>query len=132
MLPASIPSPPQGVWYLGPFPVRAYALAIMAGIVIAVWMTSRRWVARGGEAETVLDISFWAVPFGIVGGRLYHVVSSPDAYFGPDGEPIRALYVWEGGLGIWGAIALGAVGAWIGVRRAGVRFSTFADAAAPG
>lgn len=132
MLPASIPSPPQGVWYLGPFPVRAYALAIMAGILIAVWMTSRRWVARGGEAESVLDISFWAVPFGIVGGRLYHVVSSPDAYFGPDGEPIRALYVWEGGLGIWGAIALGAVGAWIGVRRAGVRFSTFADAAAPG
>ncbi len=130
-LPTSIPSPPESVWYLGPLPLRAYALAIMAGIVVAVWWTARRWAERGGERETVLDISFWAVPFGIVGGRIYHVVSSPDAYWGPGGDPVSALYVWEGGLGIWGAIALGAVGAWIGTRRAGVRLSTFADAAAP-
>jgi len=132
VLPTSIPSPSESVWYLGPFPVRAYALAIMAGIVVAIWWTTRRWVARGGASETVLDISFWAVPFGIVGGRLYHVVTSPDAYFGPGGNPVKALYVWEGGLGIWGAIAVGAVGAWIGARRAGVSLATFADAAAPG
>lgn len=128
----SIPSPSESVWYLGPFPLRAYALAILLGIAVAVWLTSKRMVARGGTAENVYDISMWAVPFGIVGGRLYHVISSPRAYFGEGGNPIKALYIWEGGLGIWGAIALGAVGAWIGARRAGVKFGDFADAVAPG
>lgn len=132
VLAAGIPSPSQSVWYLGPLPLRAYALAIMAGIGAAVWLTRRRWKERGGDPETVLEITFWAVPFGIVGGRIYHVVSSPDAYFGPDGDPVKAFAIWEGGLGIWGAIALGAVGAWIGCRRQGVRFSSFADAVAPG
>ncbi|WP_372419698.1 prolipoprotein diacylglyceryl transferase [Actinotalea solisilvae] len=131
-LPTEIPSPPEHTWYVGPFPLRAYALSIMAGILAALWLTRRRWVERGGQADTVLEIVFWAVPFGIVGGRIYHVLSSPDAYFGPDGDPVRALWIWEGGLGIWGAIALGAVGAWIGTRRQGVRFAVFADAVAPG
>ncbi len=131
-VPAEIPSPSEHTWYIGPFPLRAYALSIMAGILVALWLTRRRWVERGGDADTVLEIVFWAVPFGIVGGRIYHVVSSPDAYFGPNGEPARALAIWEGGLGIWGAIALGAVGAWIGARRQGVRFAVFADAVAPG
>jgi prolipoprotein diacylglyceryl transferase len=127
-----IPSPSQGVWHLGPFPVRAYALCILAGIVLAIWLGERRFVARGGPPGAVADVAIWAVPFGIVGGRLYHVVSSPDAYFGPDGDPARALRIWEGGLGIWGAVALGAVGAAIGCRRAGLRLSTFGDAVAPG
>jgi len=129
---ASIPSPPVGVWYLGPVPIRAYALAILLGIVVAVWLGERRWRARGGEPGVVTDVAVWAVPFGVVGGRLYHVVSSPDAYFGPDGDLARIPQVWTGGLGIWGAIALGAVGAWIGCRRAGVRLPVFADAVAPG
>lgn len=132
VLPAAIPSPSQGVWYLGPVPIRAYALAILLGIVVALWMTARRFTERGGDADTVLEIGFWAVPFGILGGRIYHVLSSPDAYFGPEGNPAKVIAVWEGGLGIWGAIALGAVGAWIGCRRSGVRFTTFADSAAPG
>ena len=72
------------------------------------------------------------MPFGIVGGRIYHVITSPDAYFGVGGDPMRALYIWEGGLGIWGAVAFGAVGAWIGCRRQGVRLAPFADALAPG
>ncbi len=127
-----IPSPAQGVWHLGPFPVRAYALCILAGIVLAIWLGERRLVARGGPAGAVADVAIWAVPFGIVGGRLYHVISSPDAYFGADGDPARALRIWEGGLGIWGAVALGAVGAAIGCRRSGLRLSTFADAVAPG
>lgn len=127
----SIPSPSQGVWHLGPLPLRAYALAILAGIVVAVWLTRRRWAERGGDPDQVLDIVFWAVPFGIVGGRLYHVITSPDAYFGDGGHPWNAFAVWEGGLGIWGAIALGAVGAAIGCRRAGVRLVSFADAVAP-
>jgi prolipoprotein diacylglyceryl transferase len=131
-LPAAIPSPPQHTWYLGPFPIRAYALAILAGIVVALWLTRRRWVERGGEADDVLEIAFWAVPFGIIGGRIYHVFSTPDPYWGPGGDPVRALYVWEGGLGIWGAVALGAVGAYIGCRRQKVSFPAFADALAPG
>lgn len=128
----AIPSPSQSVWHLGPFPVRAYAIAILIGIVLATLMTQRRWAARGGDPEVVLDVTYWAVPFGILGGRLYHVVSSPDAYFGPGGDPWKAFAVWEGGLGIWGAVALGAVGAWIGCRRHGVRFAAYADALAPG
>ncbi|QHT55662.1 prolipoprotein diacylglyceryl transferase [Cellulomonas sp. H30R-01] len=129
---ASIPSPSQGVWHLGPFPVRAYAIAILLGIVAALWLTRRRWAERGGDPDTVLEISFWAVPFGIVGGRIYHVITSPQAYFGEGGDPVRALFIWEGGLGIWGAVAFGAVGAWIGCRRQGVRLAPFADALAPG
>jgi prolipoprotein diacylglyceryl transferase len=132
VLAAGIPSPSQSVWHLGPFPLRAYALAILLGIVAAVLLTRRRWVERGGVADDVLEIAFWAVPFGILGGRVYHVISSPDAYFGPDGNPWNAFAIWEGGLGIWGAVALGAVGAWIGCRRQGVRLAPFADALAPG
>jgi prolipoprotein diacylglyceryl transferase len=129
---ASIPSPSQGVWHLGPVPLRAYAFCIILGVVVAVWLTDRRWRARGGGPGLVADVATWAVPFGLVGGRLYHVVSSPAAYFGEGGDPVAALYVWEGGLGIWGAIALGAVGAWIACRRAGVPLPALADAAAPG
>jgi prolipoprotein diacylglyceryl transferase len=126
-----IPSPARGVWQLGPIPVRAYALCIVAGIIIAVLITQKRWKARGGRPEDILDISLWAVPFGIVGGRLYHVITDPQLYFGEGRDPIRALYIWEGGLGIWGAVALGALGAWIGCKKAGVTLSAFADAVAP-
>lgn len=129
---AYLPSPARGVWHLGPFPVRAYALCILAGIVVAVWWTGRRWAARGGTPDQVLDIAVWAVPFGIVGGRLYHLITDPELYFAPGRQPIRALFIWDGGLGIWGAVALGAVGAWIGCRRQGIRLADFADAVAPG
>jgi prolipoprotein diacylglyceryl transferase len=129
---AALPSPTQGVWELGPLPIRAYALCIVAGIVAAVLITERRWVARGGAPGDVLDIAVWAVPFGIIGGRLYHVISSPRPYFGEGGDPMRAFAIWEGGLGIWGAIALGGVGAWIACRRRGIPLPAFADAVAPG
>src|ERR687897_2398400 len=129
---ASFPSPADGVWNLGPVPVRAYALFIIAGIFLAIWVGERRWVARGGRPGDVTEIATWMVPFGIVGGRNYHVLTSPEIYFGNGGEPVKALYIWEGGLGIWGAIALGGVGAWIGCRRRGVPLTAFADAAAPG
>jgi prolipoprotein diacylglyceryl transferase len=127
-----IPSPSRGVWYLGPVPIRAYALCIIAGIIVAIWVGERRFVARGGRPGTVADVAMWAVPFGIVGGRLYHVLTSWEPYFGKGGDPIRALYVWQGGLGIWGAVVLGGVGAWIGCRRHGIGLPVFADAAAPG
>jgi prolipoprotein diacylglyceryl transferase len=129
---AYIPSPDRGVWMLGPIPIRAYALCIIAGIVVAVLWGERRFVARGGQPGTVTDVAVFAVPFGLVGGRLYHVITDWQTYFGPGGDPLGALRIWEGGLGIWGAIALGAVGAWIGCRRRGVPLPFFADAVAPG
>jgi prolipoprotein diacylglyceryl transferase len=129
---AAIPSPAQGVWHLGPFPLRGYALCILLGIVVGILITRRRWAARGGDPATVLDVATWAVPFGVVGGRVYHVITSPQEYFGAGGEPLRALYIWEGGLGIWGAVVLGGVGAWLGCRRAGVSLPVFADCVAPG
>ncbi|MFT4081334.1 MAG: prolipoprotein diacylglyceryl transferase [Nocardioides sp.] len=127
----SIPSPSSGVWDLGPIPIRGYALAIVLGIVVAVWAAERRWVARGGRAGEIQDIALWAVPFGLVGGRLYHVITDHDLYFGAGRNPWRAFAVWEGGLGVWGAIALGAVGALIGARRKGIRFWPLLDAIAP-
>jgi prolipoprotein diacylglyceryl transferase len=129
---ASIPSPSQGVVHLGPLPLRGYALMIILGVIVAVWLGERRWVARGGSPGTVVDIAVWAVPFGLIGGRLYHVITDYQLYFGKNGDPVGALEVWKGGLGIWGAIAAGALGAYLGCRRRGISLRTFADAAAPG
>ena len=131
-LASEIPSPTQSVWNVGPVPIRAYAMCILAGIIVAVWLTQRRLAARGVPAGAAVDIAAWAVPFGIIGGRIYHVITDNHLYFGPGKNPADALKIYEGGLGIWGAIALGAVGAWIGCRRSGVDFRDFIDAAAPG
>jgi prolipoprotein diacylglyceryl transferase len=127
-----IPSPSQGVWHLGPLPVRGYALSILAGILVAVWIGERRWIARGGRESEVVDLALWAVPFGLVGGRLYHVATDWQRFFGADGNPWEIVYVWHGGLGIWGAIALGAVGIIIGARRKGIKVPPMLDALAPG
>ena len=130
---ASFPSPPQGVWYLGWLPIRAYALFIIVGIIVALVIGDRRWVARGGEPGVVYDIALWAVPFGLIGGRLYHVMTDWRTYFGDEGLGLlAALKIWDGGLGIWGAVALGGVGAWIGCRRRGIPSPAFGDAIAPG
>jgi len=129
---AAIPSPSQSVWHLGPLPLRAYALCIILGIVAACVVTELRMRRRGAPPSTVLDIAVWAVPAGIIGARIYHVITSPGPYFGADGDPIRALYIWEGGLGIWGSVAGGAVGAWIACRRLGIPLTFVADCLAPG
>ena len=130
---AYFPSPAQGVWYLGPVPIRAYALCIIAGIIAALVIGDRRWAARGGERGVIYDIALWAVPFGLIGGRLYHLLTDWRTYFGEGGAGIgAALRIWEGGLGIWGAVALGGVGAWIACRRRGIPLPAFGDAVAPG
>ncbi|MER6087920.1 prolipoprotein diacylglyceryl transferase [Streptomyces bluensis] len=129
---AFIPSPSRGVLYLGPVPLRGYAFCIIIGVFVAVWLGNKRWVARGGRVGTVADIAVWAVPFGLVGGRLYHVITDYELYFSEGRDWVDAFKVWEGGLGIWGAIALGAVGAWIGCRRRGIPLPAYADAVAPG
>ncbi|MFF5956715.1 prolipoprotein diacylglyceryl transferase [Streptomyces luteogriseus] len=129
---AFIPSPSRGVLYLGPIPLRGYAFCIIIGVFVAVWLGNKRWIARGGRAGTVADIAVWAVPFGLVGGRLYHVITDYELYFSEGRDWVDAFKIWEGGLGIWGAIALGAVGAWIGCRRRGIPLPAYADAIAPG
>lgn len=128
---AYIPSPPRGVWDVGPFPLRAYAICIIIGIIVAIWWGERRWRERGGEQGKVLDVAMFAVPFGLVGGRLYHVATDWEKYFGAGGHPINALKIWEGGLGIWGAVLLGGVGAWIGCRVYRIPLPAFGDAIAP-
>ncbi|MCV7339611.1 prolipoprotein diacylglyceryl transferase [Mycobacterium haemophilum DSM 44634] len=133
VLPSYFPSPPRGVWHLGPLPIRAYALFIIVGIVAALVIGDRRWGARGGERGVIYDIALWAVPFGLVGGRLYHLATDWRTYFGQGGAGLgAALRIWDGGLGIWGAVALGGVGAWIGCRRRGIPLPAFGDALAPG
>jgi len=147
--PLSIPSPnadwqsffiPLGEWFKWlPFvdastglTIHAYALCILAGIIAAIWLTSHRLTRRGAEPGIVLDIALWAVPFGIAGGRIFHVITHPDDYFGPGKELWKVLAIWEGGLAIFGALSLGAVGVAIGCRFAGIRFVSFADALIPG
>ena len=130
-LPAGIPSPSSAVWYLGPIPVRAYALCILTGVFVAVWWSDRRYRARGGRPDLVLDVAIVAVPAGIVGARLYHVVSSPDDYFGPNGDLSRIPQTWQGGLGIWGGIAGGVLAGMLLLRHRGLRVAPLADAVAP-
>ncbi|MEV0130053.1 prolipoprotein diacylglyceryl transferase [Dactylosporangium sp. NPDC050688] len=129
---AEIPSPTQGVWDLGPLPLRAYALCIVLGIVAACFIADRRLRQRGAPPWVILDIAVWAVPAGIIGARIYHVITSPEAYFGDNGDLVKAFKIWEGGLGIWGGIAGGAVGAYIACRRLGLPFAMAADTLAVG
>jgi phosphatidylglycerol---prolipoprotein diacylglyceryl transferase len=128
---ASIPSPATSVWHLGFLPVRAYALCIVVGIIVAAWITERRMRARGAPPWVILDVVVWAVPAGIIGARIYHVITSPGAYFGEGGNPVAVLYIWNGGLGIWGAVAGGALGVWFGCKRIGIPLSFVADCLAP-
>ncbi|MCQ9330639.1 prolipoprotein diacylglyceryl transferase [Corynebacterium phoceense] len=132
MILANIPSPSQGVWHLGPIPVRAYALCIILGILIALWLTLRRYTARGGNPDTVWDAAIVIIPAGIIGGRLYHVITDHDKYFGEGRNPMDVFKVTNGGLGIWGAVALGAVALWVMFKVKKVPFAPFADAVAPG
>ncbi|HET6817154.1 MAG TPA: prolipoprotein diacylglyceryl transferase [Mycobacteriales bacterium] len=133
MILASFPSPSSGVFHLGPIPIRAYALCIIAGIVVAVMVGDRRLQERGGRKGAVADIAVWAVPFGLVGARLYHLATNPELYWGSHGQgTIAAFEIWKGGLGIWGGIAGGALGAWIAARRQNIPFAVLADAVAPG
>jgi prolipoprotein diacylglyceryl transferase len=131
---ASIPSPAQGVWHLGPVPVRAYALCIIAGIVVAVIVSGRRLEARGGGDRAVMaDVATWAVPFGLVGARLYHLATNPELYWGTNGSGTWAAFkIWDGGLGIWGGVVFGALGAYIAARRHGIDFAVLADSVAVG
>jgi len=125
---AYLPSPSTGVWYIGPLPLRGYALSIIAGVIAAVIIGERRWVARGGTRGAVADLAGVAVPFGLVGARLYHVVTSPAQYLD---SPIEALYIWKGGLGIPGGVLGGVLAGLVFCRRRGISAGALADSIAP-
>lgn len=131
---ALIPSPSSSQISIGPATFHYYALCIIAGISVAIWLGRKRYVANGGLADDVSEAAIWAVPFGIIGGRIYHVITSPQQYFGSGGNPVDALRIWQGGLGIWGAISMGAFGAFLYFRthKTTLNFSHFLDALAPG
>lgn len=101
-------------------------------MVLALWLTDRRLTKRGGESGIALDISLWAIPLGIIGGRLFHVITHPSDYFFEGADLLAIFRIWEGGLAIYGALIFGALGAFIGAKRAGVRFTSYLDAVAPG
>lgn len=139
---AAIPTPTLSQIAIGPLTVHFYALCIIAGIAIAIWLGDKRLSLYGESAGidlkgVVSEVSVIAIPAGIVGGRIYHVITSPDAYFGSDGNLLAIFKIWKGGLGIWGAIALGVLGAYYSYRRLGRQmqlpsFKIFLDALAPG
>ena len=129
-----IPTPSSSTLELGFFTFHFYALAILLGIVVAVWVTKKRYKALGGNPNEITDLALVVVPAGIIGGRIYHVITSPQKYFGENGAPIQALQIWRGGLGIWGAIGFGALAAFMffKVKKTSLSFYQLADAIAPG
>jgi len=129
-----IPSPSLSSFSVGPLTIHFYALCIITGIAAAIWIGRKRYANLGGNPDDVSEVAIWAVPFGIIGGRIYHVITSPAQYFGTNGNPVDALKIWEGGLGIWGAISLGAVGAYLYFRthKTTLNFRQLLDSLAPG
>jgi len=129
-----IPSPSLSSFSVGQLTIHFYALCIITGIAAAIWIGRKRYANLGGNPDDVSEVAIWAVPFGIIGGRIYHVITSPSQYFGTNGNPIDALRIWEGGLGIWGAISLGAIGAYLYFRthKTSLNFRQLLDSLAPG
>ena len=126
---ASIPSPSENVFELGPLTIRVYGLMLLLGIVVAVVILGKLWTRFGGDWDLVYRAAMWGVLWGIVGARVYHVITSWDAV--PD-EWWGVFAVWKGGLGVWGGVAAGVVAGAIVVRRAGANVPLFADCVAPG
>ena len=128
----SIPSPDVSYIELGPLRIHFYAMFILAGIILALILTESRLRSRGAESGIALDISLWAIPLGILGGRFFHVVTHPNDYFFAGADLLAVFRIWEGGLAIYGALIFGALGAAIGARAAGIKFTSYLDAVAPG
>ena len=129
---AYIPSPPISQFSIGPVTIHIYALCILMGIVLAVWITTTRWKKLGGNFDQVLDITLVSVPAGIIGARLYHIITTPERFFGPDGDWAEMFRIWNGGLGIWGGVLFGALAAWAWCRHKHYPMALLADAIAPG
>jgi prolipoprotein diacylglyceryl transferase len=129
---ASIPSPSQGVFHVGPFTIHMYGVMLLLAIAACIWLTGRRWVRWGGDWDLVYRVALWGVIFGIVGARLYHDLTSWNQDPAIHAHWWGFAAVWQGGLGIWGAIPFGlAAGAFV-VKRSGNSVTLFMDAVAPG
>lgn len=126
-----IPSPSISQFSLGPINIKFYAISILAGILIAMWITTRRWKRLGGDFNQILDLILVSLPAGIVGARLYHVITTPERFFGPKGDFSEIFRIWNGGLGIWGGIFLGALAACAFCKYRKYPTSLLADSAAP-
>lgn len=126
-------TPSSSVLEFGFLTIHYYAMCILLGIIVAIWVTRKRYQALGGNPEEISNLAVIVIPIGIIGGRLYHVITSPQKYFGSGGSPLSALKIWQGGLGIWGAISLGALAAFIYFRGRSttLSFLYLADAIAP-
>ena len=113
----AIPSPSSGSVHIGPLRLNAYGLMIALGVIVAVRIAGRRAEARGiTDTEGFGAIAMWGVPAGIIGGRAYHVITATESF---RGNWVEALYVWKGGLGIWGGILCGVLaGVWKARRMA--------------
>jgi prolipoprotein diacylglyceryl transferase len=124
-----IPSPSSNGVTIGSFELHFYGLLIAIGVLVAAWLGQRRWVKLGGFAGTMVPIAFWAVVFGLIGARLYSVVTSWQQDTG--GNPVQIVEIWNGGLGIWGGVAGGVFGGWLAARRMHVPLPPLLDVAAP-
>jgi len=128
---AYLPTPANAVWHLGVIPVRAYALCMVAGVVAGLWLTGRRYRRAGYRPRIILDVATIAVPVGLIGARIYSLLTNSDRYFGPGRDWTDALRVWDGGMGVAGAVAAGALAAWVYCRRTGIEIGPIALAAVP-
>ena len=128
----SIPSPEVSYLDLGPLRIHFYALFILTGIILALLLTESRLKTRGVESGVALDVSLWAIPFGILGARFYHVITHPNDYFFEGADLLAVFRIWEGGLAIFGALLFGSIGAYLGARQSGIKFLSYLDAVAPG
>ena len=126
-----IPSPSISQFSLGFVNIKFYALSILAGILIAMWITTRRWKRLGGDFNQILDLVLVSLPAGIIGARLYHVITTPERLFGSHGDFLEIFRIWNGGLGIWGGIFLGALAACALCKYRKYPAGLLADAAAP-
>lgn len=129
VIPLFLPSPSINGFWLGPLFVHFYGLMYAVGLASSAWLVRRRWRSVGGDPELVVDVALWSVPIGLLGARLYSIVTTPEVmpheWWGP-------FAIWDGGLGVWGGIAAGAGAALWRVRRAGADAGAFANATAPG
>ena len=135
---SAIPTPTISAFEIGPLTIHFYALCIIAGVALAIWLGNRRFLTSFSQGVGVVaDVAVFAIPAGVIGGRLYHVITSPDNYFGKNSRALDIFKIWNGGLGIWGAIALGSVVAFFYYKKIASAkdlpsFAYFADALAPG
>lgn len=128
---AFLPSPSRSLWHIGPIPVRAYPICVVVGIIVGLWIASRRYRRVGGRPGMILDIATVAIPVGLVGARLYSVLTDIGYYFGHGRDWVNVFRIWDGGLGIPGAVAGGALGAWVVCRRERAELAPVAGAVAP-